>query len=88
MPDVYVHRRQDWDYSSLKGAKRRWFYRVNGEAPSSEFDWQCVKVAKRLWRRRCRIRAGRRAEQLELFARSTDDNSLKLMMPSDVSPTR
>jgi hypothetical protein len=85
MPDVHVHRYQAWDYSSPRGATFRWFYRVNGGAPSSKFDWQCVRVAERFWRRR-RIRAGRRAEQLELFARSSNDDTVKLMMPSDAQP--
>ena len=94
MPDVYVHRYQAWDYSSPKGAKLRWFYRVNGEPPTTEFHWRCVRFAERLWRRldrrrRFDLRRRRRHhEQLELFARSTGDNTLRLMMPANVSPAR
>lgn len=85
MSDIYVHRYQDWDYSDPKGAKRRWFYRLNGRPAcleSSAFDRACVRAAERIWRRRAlrQRRAAHLGEQLELFARATDD-TIKLMMP-------
>ncbi len=89
MPDVCVRRYKDWDYSNRSGAKRRWFYLVNEDRPASAFDWTCLRTALRIWRRLDRHRRlnhqqrQRRHKQLELFARSMDDDTLKLMMPDD-----